>query len=385
MKTKIGGRIVRYCPFPSYDVEGLQCWLEDQAEKGWFLRKDGFFGFFARLERGTPCKCRYRITALLNRTVEQDRELHQMTVEAGWEWVGNHGDFSIYRTTDPTVIELHTDPQVQALELRKIRRYFLILAGIPLFNRVWTSWPLVKRCGPLTALLERGTLHLCIWFFCELLCILVPQLRLGRQARKLRQGIPLTEASYWKQGARNQTIYRLVVLFLLMGMLNAGFSVIAPEPYDGTLPFGTLEELPALEIQKVEWTDAEIRSDLLAPQILTVRQSGEFTLENGEAARCSYYADYYHAVSYSVARRIFREREEKISGRQGIRLTELREVEVDRCSYGQGGTCVLHLLLRSGKDVLFVQLYFDDQWGLGLEEIPFDPETIAAQLAESMT
>ena len=90
-------------------------------------------------------------------------------------------------------------------------------------------------------------------------------------------------------------------------------------------------------------------------------------------------------MSYSVARRIFREREEKISGRQGIRLTELREVEVDRCSYGQGGTCVLHLLLRSGKDVLFVQLYFDDQWGLGLEEIPFDPETIAAQLAESMT
>ena len=385
MKTRITERRYRYCPFPSYDVEGLQCWLEDQAEKGWFLRKDGFFGFFARLERGTPCKCRYRITALLNRTVEQDRELHQMTVEAGWEWVGNHGDFSIYRTADPTVIELHTDPQVQALELRKIRIYFLVLAGFPLLNRLWTSWPLVKSSGPLTALLERGTLYLCIWLLCELLCILVPQLRLSRQAGKLRQGIPLTEASRWKQGARNQTIYRLVVLFLLMGMLNTGFSAIAPEPYNGPLPFGTLEELPALEIQKVEWTEAEIRSDLLAPQILTVSQSGEFTLENGEAAQCYYYADYYHTESYGVARRVFREREEKTGQRQGIRLTELRDVGADRCIYGQGGTCVLHLFLRSGKDVLFVQLYFDDQWGLGLEEIPFDPETIAAQLAASLT
>ena len=45
----------RLVPCPSYDVEGMESWLEDLAEEGLFLTRDGFFcGFGSSTRTSTP-------------------------------------------------------------------------------------------------------------------------------------------------------------------------------------------------------------------------------------------------------------------------------------------------------------------------------------------
>ena len=49
-----GRRAYRLPPCPAWDVEGMERWLEDMAERGFFLAKDGFFAGFAAFDCGAP-------------------------------------------------------------------------------------------------------------------------------------------------------------------------------------------------------------------------------------------------------------------------------------------------------------------------------------------
>ena len=52
----------RLVPCPSYDVEGIESWLEDLAEEGLFLTNDGFFCGFGFFHKEEPKKVKYRFT-----------------------------------------------------------------------------------------------------------------------------------------------------------------------------------------------------------------------------------------------------------------------------------------------------------------------------------
>ena len=43
----------RLAPCPSYDIDGMQGWLAQMAQKGLHLSSDGFFAGFAIFEKGT--------------------------------------------------------------------------------------------------------------------------------------------------------------------------------------------------------------------------------------------------------------------------------------------------------------------------------------------
>ena len=54
----------RICPCFSYDIEGIQTWLEDMASQGLVLEADGtFLGIFT-FQKTTPKKYRYRLAPI---------------------------------------------------------------------------------------------------------------------------------------------------------------------------------------------------------------------------------------------------------------------------------------------------------------------------------
>ena len=59
----------RLTPCPAYDVEGMESWLEDLAEKGLFLTRDGFFCGFGFFHREEPRKVKYRLQAHISRVI----------------------------------------------------------------------------------------------------------------------------------------------------------------------------------------------------------------------------------------------------------------------------------------------------------------------------
>ena len=56
-------RVYRLPPCPAYDVEGMEQWLSDQAERGLFLAQEGFFAGIAAFEAGVPRPVKYRLEA----------------------------------------------------------------------------------------------------------------------------------------------------------------------------------------------------------------------------------------------------------------------------------------------------------------------------------
>ncbi len=106
-------------PYPWYDVESMQKWLEEEAVKGWFLKKDSILGLFTAFQRGEPASVRYRMDAFSG---EPSGEAVQIAKEMGWEYLTRYGDFAIYCCYDPNAPELNTDSAVEEMSLLKVRR-----------------------------------------------------------------------------------------------------------------------------------------------------------------------------------------------------------------------------------------------------------------------
>lgn len=135
----------RLPPCPSYDIEGIESWLSELAEKGLFLDPEGYvFGMF-QFQKGTPRKAKYRLEPItaksavyVQSTEDPEPEALGLSEEFGWEYLGQFRDFYIYRSFDPNVRELNTDPVVQAMALDAVKKrhlFFLVVCLITL-----TSW-----------------------------------------------------------------------------------------------------------------------------------------------------------------------------------------------------------------------------------------------------
>ena len=118
----------RLAPCPSYDVEGIESWLEDLAEEGLFLTNDGFFCGFGFFHKEEPKKVKYRLQAksshgsFVTDSYEPLKEEMELSRELGWEFVVSHGEFFIYRSIEENVRELNSDPEVQAITLKEVKK-----------------------------------------------------------------------------------------------------------------------------------------------------------------------------------------------------------------------------------------------------------------------
>lgn len=120
--------IYRIPPCGKYDIAGMESWLEDMAEKGYFLDRDGVFLGIAifRLEPAKTARYRLEATAtkggIFSSQTDPEEEAVAFHQDMGWDYCGRWGQFWVYRCDDPLAPELHTDPRVQALSFRGLTR-----------------------------------------------------------------------------------------------------------------------------------------------------------------------------------------------------------------------------------------------------------------------
>lgn len=128
--------IHRICPCHQYDIEGIQSWLEDMAKDGWTLEQGGYgLGTFT-FRRSNPTRCKYRLEVVFAGRKYPDRSNYlEMLKDFGWTHVTDFQGFDIFRTDDLNAVEISTDPVVQAMTLKKLKRnainrvVFLLIYG----------------------------------------------------------------------------------------------------------------------------------------------------------------------------------------------------------------------------------------------------------------
>lgn len=319
----------RLIPCPGYDVESLESWLAAMAAKGLVLCKDGIFAGFACFERQAPCALRYRLDAAPEHVSlwsdnggQPDEEAQALAAAAGWDYLATRGQFFVYCTADPDAPELNTDPRVQALAIRKVKKrlagnllsdlILLVLYGLRVFG------------SPVLTLLELGT-----WFgLAGLACLLwlyghslASVCHLRRLQKQLADGRPLDHQKDWhparrrlfmRAGAWAAAVLWCVLLFSgwQEARLNRNRTPLAG--YSGTLPFATLAQLrpdqsPAGwqadplagmldDANQVNWY-----SDLLAAQVMEYSELARVSWADGQQLSAHLEVQYYELRSPALA------------------------------------------------------------------------------------
>lgn len=134
-------------PYYTYQIDAIESWLDEQAQKGLFL--DDLFGRFFSFVKGEPKQVRYRIDLKdgVNYTEDQARIADYR--EFGWEYVcelSSHAD--IYVTHDPAAVELNTDEETlhDVLDSLLKREIAVGIVGTVLVPLLWlyNLWPDTK-------------------------------------------------------------------------------------------------------------------------------------------------------------------------------------------------------------------------------------------------
>lgn len=252
--------VYRRPPYPSYDMEGIESWLEDLITDGLWLDKDGSVFGFMQFQPGTPRKLKYRLEPIekLNiffpvQTPPPSDKALELYEEFGWEYLGVFYDFYIYRSTEETAIELNTDPALQAQALAHVRRrsgiFLAVAAMFPIlfFLILARRWPLIN-------IIEQGWESFAVLLVMLLVFVLyslISYLHTVGLQKKLERGGTLTRTKNWRRGSiiRKALLSLPFILYCLTAYLNAT-SVnaiydheIDPAAYAEPLPFVTILEL----------------------------------------------------------------------------------------------------------------------------------------------
>jgi hypothetical protein len=259
----------RICPCFSYDIEGIQSWLEDMSAKGLVLEADGIFAGIFTFQKTTPQLHRYRLAPVKQKkgffsdsSDAPEEEEQEFSAQCGWEYILRYGSFYIYRATDPSAVPLHTDPVVQALAIENIKKQ---QRNLFLSELVWLLlwFGLGKFRSPalfMTAVIT-GPLHLfsflslLIWVIMSILAFL---LRLTRYQKRLRAGDPLESRKDWRPTAPAVYCAKAIPWILALTLavtwgisLKAAGESVSLAEFTKTVPFATLEDVfPEAELDR---------------------------------------------------------------------------------------------------------------------------------------
>lgn len=310
----------RLPPVRSYDIPGMESWLEERARQGLHLTADGFFLGFAVMQKGEGRPSRYRLDARKPRGIfsdsgEADPAQVELAEDFGWEYVCRYSYFDIYRTDDPNAPELHTDPALQALTLKRVEKELR-------FSLIWALvyWPLLylARQGffPLLSAIAVGS-----WFMLWLLVLAVDMIlmpivqiiRLSRFRKLLRSGEMPPREDGWKRRRMRYLARKLLRSALLLGfvlcfLIRLGTNTLTHEE---KLPLSQLEDIPFATLSDCFPEGSYLREEeeqdpdsfshnyftrwscLLAPDALKLCEEGRVTLADGSRFSVVLYVDYY--------------------------------------------------------------------------------------------
>lgn len=277
----------RLAPCASYDVEGMESWLEDMAEQGLFLSSDGFFCGFGFFHKEEPGRAKYRLQAseeqgsVLSDGDVPEKEQQEISEALGWEFVARRGEFYIYRSIKEDVRELNTDPEVQAITMKMVqnRQFSSIISCL-----IWLIlYPLLKKNGAIIVpMLYMKTwfylfsMVLILWFFLGSVWKLVHYTRLRK---KLRKGEQLNRDKNWRKRAwlyptKNVVLIVLCCVWGCLVLANIHRSVLFEDEiplkeYTGNPPFATMADIAPgnpYEIEPMGYANTVTEwSDVLAP------------------------------------------------------------------------------------------------------------------------
>ena len=107
--------------FGEYDVAANETLYADMAAKGWMLEKRG--AHLSRFTRAEPEKLRFRIEYAASAEDGLPEEQLQLYEDCGWKSVCGFGILHVFSAPECSDIpELHTDPELQAPIMRRLRR-----------------------------------------------------------------------------------------------------------------------------------------------------------------------------------------------------------------------------------------------------------------------
>lgn len=396
--------VYRYPPCPDYDVEAMESWLSDMAAKGLVLTRDGFFFGFGNFEKTEPKTMRYRLepSKYKSGTLSEynpPEEAQEIYEAMGWQYVAARGNFYIYCTDDPEARELHTDPQVQAMNIDAARKrirndiifevvWIILMFGFYLGNGV-SGTPL------LLAVLAFGTPASLL--FLVLLALTVGEMfrrfaALNRLRKRMRSGELLSHDKDWRKGRAAHIagiIINWILTLTLVGVLISSCTKavdnkdeIPLDEYTGTVPFATMEDfLPDCTYEQDESSigrelnHIELRSDVLAPLIIEYTQNGDLDRE-GFHLSGGLGVTYIEARNEWLAKELVREFIRDGRGSKHYKLLELSLEGIDQCEAFVD--IFPTVVLRKGNTVVRAEFYHSSENKISLEQWA---GTIAASIA----
>lgn len=317
--------VYRRPPYPYYDMEGIESWLEDLITDGLWLDKDGFVFGMMQFRPGTPKKLKYRLEPIekqsflyLGQPNPPPEKALALYEEFGWEYLGTFYDFYIYRSMDENAVELNTDPTLQAQALRHVRRrngYFLAFGiTLPLI-----ALAILISTTPLLNIINYG-LQRTAWLLVFIVAIpiyyLVPYLHTIRLQKKLEQGEILTRSKDWRNGRflRRLFISLPIILHCTTVYFNAYSSnavyqnFVDPAEYSAPLPFVCLADISEERVlDNFGAPQLSIWSSMVTPTNIYWEQNGNLTHPEEERWNCELKINYHEAANEWIARELVRE------------------------------------------------------------------------------
>lgn len=238
-----------------YNIEALETWLGEQAQKGLILVECK--GTCAKFRRQEPQNLCYRFDAVQGTQEEPDLDLRELYAQYGWRWVCRDAQgFHVYSAPAEQVQELHTDPQLQAVSLKKfvVRAMWgyawgifagLLLVGVVAGSWIWGDTTLLDsfRYGTFR---DVAALLLAVFL---LINSTAEQLRLMGRYRRLKQGTPDGHAgssrrAIWRSRGMWVILLCIVVVYYASGFVHLSLrQQMNIADYQDPLPFLRVEDI----------------------------------------------------------------------------------------------------------------------------------------------
>ena len=368
-------------PANVYDIAANETWLEDLARQGW--RLTGMTGWNGVFQRAEPAVCRYRMQPLSRKEKAPPEDVIELYAALGWEYVCTlAGRFHIWRCDDPEKPELDTDPVVQGMGYRYLKKrmvwdtiqtgvLFLVLVGL-------YAWGFQIRGTPLLDALNNppGELAAGAGAYGLALFLMLCQIRsMGRLLRSLRAGVALKRPKpYRRQKWLARGLLACVVLFLGLGFLGS-LRNIRGSSLAGGWDTGDSRHVPKAGVVYVDLRDLEgaeqtefwscrTKVHELCPRLHETRQlslgEGEGPLRPGDSypVLSSAETTHYRLLTEGLARRLTRELSRGRTASLGVyghpALTAAETDGLDELWWGED-RYYQFLLARLGRQVLFLR------------------------------
>ena len=216
----------RLIPVSQYDIAGMETWLSDMAQKGFFLYDLG--AFIARFTKDTPKNVRYRLEPAGRDKDFPEMALYDLYEERGWRYVTTYRKlFHVFMAEDAAAPELHTDPLVQSATLKKISRQLVIfsVAYLVLLAFLLSSHLFIEGDRVYTLLLKSNIFQFVMipLFLIMTVYVLISAVRITKLRRRLQAGQPLEHFKKKRSIAMRImeiTGYTTLVVVLLSNLAN---------------------------------------------------------------------------------------------------------------------------------------------------------------------